>query len=331
MNLKRFAEEIGVSQPTVSKVLNNCFGVDGRTRAYVREEARKRGLLPEDGRTDVFCILPSAPTYFWRPVFENLYRAARSEEYRAKFNVYSRLVDEDAVLAYLEQARALDARALVVAALITPRVKAVLEELATDRLVILLNQYADVRNVFYVGEDGGASGRALGEECRELFGRCPRIIHLSTGDNGNAHRRNTGFWEIAAHYGAVSAGRISLYATEQILASRLARELSAMAGQFDGIYCDDGILSHAALAAEKLRTGRLLPCIGYECPGGGRKYRESGAIAAYVFQDHVAQGEKVMELVYTYLQTDAFPAQKYNYVPSRTWIHPRYKARDKEM
>ena len=69
MNLKAFAREIGVSLPTVSRVLNHCFGVDEKTRAYVREDPAAQGrramaLAREYCETRMFpsekrCLLPT--------------------------------------------------------------------------------------------------------------------------------------------------------------------------------------------------------------------------------------------------------------------------------
>jgi len=329
MKLKDFAREIGVSLPTVSRVLNHCFGVDEKTRAYVREEARRRGLLEVEGATDIYCILPDVPTRFWRPAYEGLVALLPDAPCSTKFNVYSRLNDEEAVLTYLEQAHALRCRALIVAAQVTPRIRAVLAGLAEERLVILLNRRAEIPNTFYVGEDPFAAGRQLGKACGALLRRHPRVMTLTAGDGDDAVLRRAGFWEVARLAGAEKAGSLSADPFHPAAASRLARQL-AECPDFDCVYCDNGLLPLAALAVEKLRRGCPTPCIGHDCPESELKYRDSGAIAAYTRQDPATQGRRAMALAREYCETRMFPPGKWCFLPTDVWVHPAFAAANKK-
>lgn len=323
INVKKLSESLQISSSTVSKALNNCFGVDSATRSRVLHAAADFGYISEKRRTsqEVFCILPDSPSYFWRPLFQGLC----SDGYPCRCHILSTLSDESLALEYLRLAKEGGAKVLIVSLPMTEKIRAALEEYAEHALVILLTQFGDVKNTVYVGEDARQTGWLLGEAYLKNLSRFSRIILLESPAAWKDSRRSDGFLERVLPEGIKCIGRIKLPDTGPALASRLARELSArFSDEFDCVYCNNGLLYHVALALEKLRMASRAICVGYEYEKRNQKYIDNGLIAAWAAQDPYLQGIRAMSVASHYLNEDSFPDNKFIYLPSEIQVNPLF-------
>lgn len=324
MNLKKLSESLQISPSTVSKALNNCFGVDAATRCRILDAAAEAGYVPAGRKAaqgDILCILPDSPSYFWRPLFEGLRAAGRP----CRFRVLSTLSDEALAREYLRLAAQDGARVLIVSLPMTAEIRTLLETYAQDALVILLTQFGDVKNTVYVGEDAFQTGRALGEAYAAHLSRFRRIVRLEASAACISARRSEGFFQTATAGGAQLVGTIAQPEPGPAMASCLARELHDRFGEeFDCVYCNNGVLYHVALALEKLKLIGRAVCVGYEYEKRNQKYVDNGAIAAWAVQDPYTQGRQAMAIAAHYLDTASFPDSKCVYIPSTVQINPCY-------
>lgn len=321
MNLKELSDALQLSPSTVSKALNNCFGVDAATRSRILDAARKAGYAPRRDAAAIDCILPDSPAYFWRPLFAGLREAGPD----CRCHILSSLTDVDMARIYLQQAAAQGTPVLIVSVPMTPEIRDMLAAYARHALVILLTQFGDIPHTVYVGEDAYQTGRALGEACAAHLPGQRRIVRLESPAAHVTTRRSEGFREAVTAAGARIVGTITRPEAGPALASCLARELHDRFGDgFDCVYCNDGVLYHVALAIEKLKqTGRVV-CVGYEYEKRNQKYIDNGVIAAYAEQDPYAQGKLAMKIAAHYLKTATFPDSKFVYVPSVIRVNPLY-------
>ena len=103
----------------------------------------------------------------------------------------------------------MDARCVIIAAAATDAVKKRVSALCADtsRFVILLSEYADIQNAFYVGADSYGDGRKMAGCVMEYMGSLayrPDIFMLSLEANFNISERINGFRDAMSGYSPVT-------------------------------------------------------------------------------------------------------------------------------
>lgn len=192
-NIKKLSDALRLSPATVSRAVRHCGGVDSSTRSLVLRNAEEPTTRDGDS-IDIYAMLPDLPRYFWEPLGNTLYECLAASERSFKFNLYTRLGDEDAVLHYLKEAERLNAKVLLLSAALTPRVRERIASLARDRLVLLLSEYADLPHTFYIGSDPTEEGKTVGRCWAEHADAAHLPLFLLDCDwHTNARIRTEGF------------------------------------------------------------------------------------------------------------------------------------------
>lgn len=313
--LTRIAEQVGASSSAVSKVLNHCHGVGSELRERILDAAEAEGI---SGRERVGCrvyvILPETPSYFWRRFYDHLAEALTARGLEAKFNIYSLFGDRVPVERYLDEAEAMEASVVILAAH-HPGITERLSALAADRLVMMTIDGEDATNVFFVGSDHYADGRKLAERCLAEHPGAERLLVIRAVDKVplvDDDARLRGFADgVAAlsHERILMMGNFSRNDTPTDLARML--DGTRRTGVPDAVICLDGFTEKVCMALKKCRMD--IPCYGFESPPvDGRYPKPVGEIC----QELDAIAERLAGYAEAYMATGMMPEAKHIYVES---------------
>jgi len=313
-DLARIAQMLGVSRATVSKTIRHCSGVDGDTRLRILRAAEHTALLRAEGVCDIYCILPDTPSFFWGEMRHGILDgiAAANDALRIKFNVISRLRDEETVQYYLDEADAMQARVLILAVSVTDAVKQRLNTMMRTggRMILLLSEYGDITNSFYIGTDAYADGAEMARICAAHFPGCTPYL-ITVDGNHNVSLRIRGF---SAQYGSrviplpVDAHRIANAKTRP---SHIASVLSASPAAQEAhavLYVPFGIPG-LQQAIRKAGLQGHLSCLCHDVT-------DAEPVSAVCRQDVYAQGFAAVREADRYLRDSTYPTQKHIRIPS---------------
>ncbi len=313
--LSRIAEQVGASSSAVSKALNHCHGVGSELRERILDAAEAEGISgrerPECG---VYVILPETPSYFWRRLFDCLSEALLARGIMAKFNIYSIFGDRAPVERYLDEAEAMGASVIILAAHY-PGIAERLSALARDRLVVMTIEGRDATNVFFVGSDHYTDGCKLAERCLSEHPAARRILAICAASKGwvsDEDARLRGVVNTVAEAGEGCTLTTAYFSRDDTTAD-LARMLDSArrSGVPDAVICLDGFTEKVCMALKKCRMD--IPCYGFEAPPvDGRYPKPVGEIC----QDLDAIAERLAGYAEAYLATGLMPEAKHIYVES---------------
>jgi DNA-binding LacI/PurR family transcriptional regulator len=312
--LSEISRASGKSVSTVSKVLRGCGGVDAETRTHILcTAADMRGSAGELTGNDIFVILPDNPKYFWKKACG----AIRQSEIPVTLRLIAAISREqgEALLAhYISEAEASGARALILAAHLSDRLKQRLELLAQRMLVIQLCEYEPISNTFFVGSNGVQDGRALAS-CISTDPTRPLNVGVLRGAVSHTGvARTEGF--LQGLPAEVRLFYVEKPSTAELYASHLARAIDALGVPLDYLFCFDGLTTPACDALYKLRNQMQTRLIGFEYPPTAEKHVAAGRIAALAVQAPDEQTRLALSMAERYVRHRCFPDEKYCYVPS---------------
>ncbi len=301
--VQTIARQMGVSTSAVSKALNHCAGIGSELREQILSAAGDRREAEDGERPDVYVILPDTPAYFWRRVLAAVADQLPRKGMVIKCNVYSRLGDKNTVDRYLDEAEALSARTLLVAAN-HPGLSERLSGMASERAVFSLLEEVEALNVFFFGSDRTADGTRLAQAALAEHPHADSLLLV-----GNDRIRLEAFCKIAGPHRRI---RI-LTPPRGSTAAELARMISANGRQSspDLAVCTDGNTATLCMALKK--CGLDIPCYGFEEQPIEPRYRRPGGDICQDIEHAVSRAVDALE---RYLQWGTLPDGKYNYVPS---------------
>ncbi len=301
------ANKLSYSISTVHKALNNCPGIDAKTKSRIRTAAAEVGYSPTIPEERVAVILPAVPAYFWGRVRKDLQAAAARHGIRTKHHIYSGTRDGEDALQCIETAKEAGATVFLCALPDTQAIRDRLAELAPRVLVLLLEQLLPIPNAFYVGGDPYRDGLHLATEYGKKSPDASSFAILHVTDFFTERERIRGFSEgICA-----TAGRrlydIPKPAFAQARAAYYARALSALSPMPRVIFCPSGQMREARLAVCKLK--REIAVIGFDdCD------LPNDTTDPCLWQDTEKMAEEAMLLAKDCLEKDRFPEKKMWYV-----------------
>ena len=313
--VKRISHDLCLSRPTVSRALRHCAGVDSETRELVLERVQGTVTEASPAAIDVYAILPDVPKYFWSEMLGALGKAATDYACSIKFNVYTKLGDEGAVLHYLNEAEALGARVILLAARITAAIERRLTALSRGRLILLLSEFSSLPHTFYVGADPVAEGYAIGREYCRIDDK-GELLLLSVAEDANAPLRIEGFLRACREAGRTEdipslTLSADIFFSTKLLPAKLAAELAPLT-RSDGhitVYASTAI-PQLSLALRKAgiadRTSALVHDPESDAP----------SFVTVCRQNLAAQAVEAIRAAHGYLTCDCCPDAKYRYVPS---------------
>ncbi len=313
-NLAEIARLSGTTPSTVSRVLNHCGGIDDATRERVFNAADSVSTAKDDGgRCDLYFIVPEVPNFFWK---EKLYSGLLNVDrtLSCKYNIYSGLGGKT-VLRYLKEAEEMRAKAVIAVCGQSSDSRAMLEKLSEHSLVILLSEYSDITNTFYIGSDAARDGFLMGKYFAAHSSGRPII--LTSSGNSNCNARVRGFSEAAELKDAV---KIELPAYGKTFPSKTAALLSSLpASDRYSVYSSDGVLDEIKLAAKKAGIYERCEFFGHDlrCP----PEKNQTAVRAAVNQKAETQAKAAVAAAEEYLKYGLFPESKNTYVPSELAVY----------
>lgn len=321
-SLAELAKKLNISKSTLSKAIRHCSGVDSATRQLVLDS------LPKDGTASrkncsVYTILPDLPQYFWKELLRGLMNSEMQRTVKVKNNIYTRCLDEATVLDYLREAEEMNVKVLIIAAYLTPEVRKYLERLVDRCLVILLTEYGELTNSFFIGADGYRDGYSMGKAYLAHY-TDKRLVYFDVLNNNNAEKRLSGFTDAVREEAPSvmdNAIRIQIdnhiFCDLKIISSRLASILSESISTPSDycLYSPVGMAQQLPVAFRKVCHGDSVVCMCHDCPEENGIPHENFHICCN--QDLYAQGSASAEAALEYLTKNLCPPTKQLYIPSR--------------
>ncbi len=317
-NISVLADRLGVSKSLVSRTVRHCPGVDSDIRRRILSVA-KDYAAPSGDRCAIYSILPDTPTHFWGPIRSALSLCRRDDVAPMKCNVYTHLQDDDCILMYLDEAEAMDARVILIAAGITPAIRQRLMRLREKRLILLLSEYSAVPNCFYIGADAYGDGARMADAYLTLPTETVPLI-LTIEGNENVSLRVRGF--VDRIHGLRPACQPVTIPLEKeisrqvkIRPSHIARLLSEATVGISAplcVYTPLG-LSRLPLAIHKARLSDRCICLCHDC-----KAEDDVPVPVLMTcrQDIAIQSVRAMDMAILYATTGEYPEQKNIFIPS---------------
>lgn len=322
--VESIANKLGVSVSTVSKAIRHCSGVDSETRQRILAESRQIHVLPHSD-CPIYTILPDVPQYFWRELRKGIQDGSNADIAPVKANIYTKPRDEETVLEYLDEAEKLNARVIILATHITPAIHEKLETLTQGRLVILLSEYHEVTNSFYVGGNAYEDGYTMGQQYVAHYAD-RKLVCVATSNNNNATRRIEGFYQAVREANPKlldNALSITLdqkmFRDLKLLPSKLAPLLAGAAKDEEQIciYSPTGI-PQLPLALIKAKLTEKTVCLCHDCvvehPYEDKNMDMGFAITCN--QDVRRQGRAAIKIATEFVKENLYPEKKKTYIPS---------------
>ena len=322
MNNKQISEisaKTNLSQATVSKVLNHCYGVSGDVRERVFKECGHiKGVDSVKNHISIYVILPETPNFFWGNKLPSL------DNIKIKYNIYSRLGDNDTVIRYLTQATELDSEVIIVAASLNKETEEILTQLSKKKFIIFLTEYNQAFNTFYVGSNPKTDGGQLALSCLKHHNLNEKVLLIRDILPSDCHSKTSamrleGFLEKLPNKN-FDIIDIEMQTGIPYFSSTLARELSALLkkNQYHSVVCFNGFTDVLCSALQKIKLPFKVNCYGFENSPQNKKFAELGFLKAVVCQNFSNQLSCALELSKSYLESGCYPESKYTHIQSKT-------------
>ena len=319
--LARLASELDVSRSTVSKVIRHCFGVNTETRQRVLRAAKDISELRPSGTCRIYCILPDMPSFFWQEMWRGIADAITERgtgaEADIKCNAYSRLHDEETILSYLDEAEYMDARCVIIATAVTDAVRERISALCADssRFIILLSEYGEIPNAFYVGADSYGDGHRMAE-CASGFMKdlsySPDIFMLTLGTNFNISERIRGFCDAMGDRRPVCLPiePERLYSPKTLPAYLASLMTEVIPGDRESLLYVPMGLPELSLALKKSGLGDNVSCFCHDTRPEQGQWTPDRTIVRRCTQNIYSQGFTAVELAFGFLRGQTYPDRK---------------------
>ena len=324
IKIESIANKLNVSISTVSKAIRHCGGVDSETRQRILAESRQIHVIPHSDCA-IYTILPDVPQYFWKELRSGIHDGVQWDIAPIKSNIYTRLRDEDTVLEYLNEAEKLNACVIILAANITPAIHQKLESLTEGRLIILLSEYHELTNSFYIGSDAFRDGYFMGKQFLSHY-TDRKLVVISLENHNNAKRRVSGFYHAMeeTHPQLLEQALYielenKIFKDLKLLPSKLAPLLATAAKDSEQLcmYSPIGI-PQLPLALIKAKLTEKAVCLCHDCytENPYKKKTMDMSFAITCNQDVYRQGAAAIKTATDYVRYWLYPEQKKTFVPS---------------
>lgn len=323
------SRRLNLSKSTVSKALNNCGGVDARTKERILRAAREVRYEPavrrrreqRAGTAAVGVVLPINPYYFWSEAVRGMREEADEHgDIQLCLSLFANMESESDALYCLDYMEDLQTDLLVVTPPPFPSVTEKLRVIAAHTPVVYFNETAPVPSLFYAGANFYQDGIRLARACCETLCTHPGLLCVKSTQMPMVCQRDEAFFrEIQSLVPEFRlAGEIRMeHGRQALLPSRLARILSGWQEEYRSVYVSQGILPQVCLALQKLGQAGRVAVFGYENPDGNEPYWRRGILSAVVCQDAYRQGRQCIQAVADWLKADTLPENRRVYVPSK--------------
>jgi len=318
--LAELARKLKISKSTVCKAVRHCSGVDSETRQLILE-AMGNDSPAQKKSCPIYAIIPDVPQYFWKDLLRGLMDGDDRDNIPVKYNVYTRCTDEATVLEYLREAEKMDIKVLILAAYVTPEIRKCLDRLVDRCMILLLTEYFDLKNSFFIGADGYKDGYAMGKAFLSEYSD-RKLIYFNIADHCSAAQRLNGFFDavneeaptLISQAIEINIDRI-MFRDLKILSSRLASLLSPTADSNSSycVYSPAGMVQ-LSIALKKAGLENRSVCLCHDCCLENDIPRDGYHICCN--QNVYAQGYAASKAAITYATTLLYPENKRLLIPS---------------
>lgn len=317
LKIKKIAEAANVSEMVVKRALCDYRNISPESKKKVLKVAEELGLSISTPSCDVAIILPAMPEYFWFKFSKFLEKYAKESKLKYRFFSYTSVKDYQDLLHCIEKAENAEAKVYIIVGQKFPQVEEKITCIAKEKPVILLEEYLEIENTCYVGENSFESGYELCKLYFEEYSRDKKILVVrSSIDNGN-NGRLAGFCKALEDMNMPTPSYVDVQRGNRIVASAIARKLSQMGEECDCIYSPSGYLSECCNAVIKLKSNKEFHCIGFESNKLTNKYCKKGLIKLIIDQDMEGQSREAICLASECLKYGKMPDKKCVYVKSK--------------
>ncbi len=321
------AKRLDISKSTVSKAYRHCSGVDTSTRERVLQETANFTSHDAVSPGDIYCILPDTPQYFWNELRRGIRAGEKETGMQLNYNIITRISDTNTVLYYLDEAKRLGVKAVLLASVLTPAIRECLSGFPSDVRVILLSEYDTLDGGYYVGADPYADGALMGRLFAERYGEHRPII-LHKPHRPNIDGRIAGFRDTIARLAPQSIDKIrtvtvpaDFFISRKTAPSRLAALLKDCVGDGEPpcLYAPFGSVQ-LPLALNKARlSDRVVTLCHDDVPDSPGLPELAGAILR---QDLFTQGKCAVAMGAALLSPNATLPEGNTFIPSQLTIRP---------
>lgn len=307
------ARKLNISKTTISKAINNCPGISPKTKQMIVQTASDYGYIPKVTKYmahHVSFILPASPEYFWGRLRKCLNACSKETDIKCNNYVYPNLHDDLGALHCINQALSEETSALILAVPDSPEIHKMLEQAANNVLIILIEEFIDIKNTFYIGEDSFYQGYAIGEKYIHAYPNSTRFAILRSTDFYTEKKRIEGFLSAINDYGKKRIADLRENSETRSRAAYIARQLANLKYLPDCIFCPSGNILYAADSIKKLNKN--IHCIGFDMHA--KRADNDGIITHLLLQDIDSQAKKAWEYTGNFLKTSIFPEDKKTYI-----------------
>lgn len=310
VTMEKLSDDLCVSKTTVSKALNHCAGIRYETKKKILKAAQECGYDIKKTSAQIGIVLPGIPGYFWKTAAKELEKAGQDLTRKCNTFIYSDLRQETDAEICIDRAAESGISVMIAAVPDTQRIRSKLQKLAKHILILLFEEYLEVQNTFFVGEDDYRSGYELGRRYLETYPETKRILIVKQHQGQGAVKRIDGFTAALAEFGLQPCATVELFGKDHALAAVIARELAQVKSEFECVFCQSGTVPYVCQAIGKLKLKRQIHCIGFENPNTNRLYFETGMLKMVMEQNLKMQAETAMQIANQYICEHTVPASQ---------------------
>lgn len=316
--IKRIAAHTGLSEATVKRALGNYYGINPATKKLVLEYAQQFDLEFKLKPVDVAIIIPGTPTFFWKRLNQHLIHYIKQTGLTYKFYLYSDINNEQDAVHCIDTATRAGASVMILSAPSTELIKERIRNLNNKMFVILLEEWIDIDDTCFVGENSYKEGYDVADRYLKIAPESKVFLDVIC-TVGDLRRRTQGFFQRLQEAGISDFSQIDLevHRGQKMGFAITARKLAPYIHKVDCIYCPSGSSELVLMALGKLPTERPVDLIYFEdrpiknlsTAFHGRKFS--------VNQDLEGQAKTAVTLAKAYIDTGEKPEDQRIYVPSQ--------------
>lgn len=317
ITMKDISRYARVSETTVKRVLYSIPGVNYETKKRVLAAAEKLGYERDEKRIDIGVVFPVCPKVFWNEIRSCCEMFEKKSQYGMKMFTYGAVEDSEEFSFCLTRAIEAGASVLIVVAPDSLNAKNAINAISEEILVIILEEYIETDNCYFVGEDSFENGYLLTKKYFEMYPDRSRLITM----NASAHNSKKRILGIESALKELKKPEMILLNTfsgdvvyRRLTASMLARALEKYKDSVDCVCLVNSFAYISCMSIGKLKLERDIHCIGFETHPSNKKYIDNGVLKLLCSQNLKRQTELSLEMAEEFLETGKKPAQKCVYV-----------------
>lgn len=305
------ADKLKISRTTVRKAINHCPGIHPCTKNKILSSITDFYYKPIIKENKIAVILPSIPSFFWKTMRENIHKEAISRQLNCSFFVYTNLSDSADALNCIQTAINLNASVIIAAVPDEKKIKTELEKKSLDKLVILIEEFSEIKNTFYIGENSFQEGYLLGKEYINKYPLAQSFTILRLKISTTAKLRIDGFKKALAENNKQIFKEIKCEAERKIQSAQIARALYELYDLPDCIFCPSGTVSTCCSAIRKLKTEKEIHCIGFDTEENEKEKEILKLASLQNINDEITTALNYAD---NYIKHQEFPVNKNSYI-----------------